>query len=98
MDRGAPKTGKNLRTVWRIRTSNLKGVSHAATYSVALCKTPILAGCPEEGIVLDPFIGTGTTAVAAIQLGRKYCGIELNPEFVKTANERIKKIKEYYGL
>ena len=46
----------------------------------------------EPGIVLDPFIGSGTTAVVAKKLGRNYIGIELNPEYVKIAEERIKNI------
>ena len=50
---------------------------------------PIKAGCPEDGIVLDPFIGSGTTAVVANRLNRKWIGIELNPEYTKLAETRI---------
>ena len=47
------------------------------------------AGCPEDGIVLDPFMGAGTTAVAAKQQGKHYVGIDLNPDYVALAEERI---------
>ena len=49
----------------------------------------ILAGCPEGGIVLDPFLGSGTTAVVARKLGRMCIGIEINPEYCRMAEERI---------
>jgi DNA modification methylase len=49
----------------------------------------ILAGCPERGIVLDPFFGAGTVGVVAQKLSRNWCGIELNPDYVKLASERI---------
>ena len=49
----------------------------------------LLAGCPEDGIVLDPFLGSGTTAMVAKNMGRHYVGIELNPEFTELAYQRI---------
>ena len=49
----------------------------------------LLAGCPEGGIVLDPFFGSGTTGMVAKQLNRHYIGIELNPEYAKLAEARI---------
>jgi DNA modification methylase len=54
-----------------------------------LIETPIKAGCPEEGIVLDPFMGSGTTALVALQNNRKFIGIELNPEYIEIAEKRI---------
>jgi DNA modification methylase len=50
----------------------------------------ILAGCPKNGIVLDPFMGSGTTAVVAKRLGRNWIGIELNPKYIEIAQKRIK--------
>jgi DNA modification methylase len=47
--------------------------------------------CPPNGIVLDPFVGSGTTAVVAKKLGRHYIGIDLNPTYIEYAKERIKK-------
>jgi DNA modification methylase len=49
----------------------------------------ILCGCPENGIVLDPFMGSGTTALVAMKQFRKYIGCEINPEYVKIAEKRI---------
>ena len=82
--------GKNKRTVWQIATTNYHG-AHFATYPKKLIEIPIKAGCPENGIVLDPFIGSGTTALVAEQLNRKWLGIELNPEYTRLALERINK-------
>lgn len=77
------------RDVWTIGTNNYRA-AHFATYPVALIKPCILAGCPENGVVLDPFFGAGTTGVAALELGRQYIGIELNPNFCNIAEQRIK--------
>lgn len=81
-------TGRNKRAVWSIGTVNFKG-EHFAVYPPRLIETPILAGCPANGIVLDPFIGSGTTAAVAKRLGRRYIGIELNPKYLKIAEDRI---------
>ena len=80
---------KNKRTVWRINT---KGYSeaHFATYPEALVEPMIKAGCPKDGTVLDIFMGSGTTAIVALQLDRKYLGVELNEEYIKIAQDRIK--------
>lgn len=83
------KQGRNKRCVWKISTTSYRGAHHAV-YPEELCITPILAGCPKDGIVLDPFAGSGTTLKVAHSLGRKYVGIELNPEYIKLAKARIK--------
>jgi len=82
------ETGRNKRCVWTIGTTNFEG-NHFAVYPPKLIETPILAGCPKNGIVLDPFIGSGTTAIVAKNLSRKFIGIELNPEYVILAKKRI---------
>ena len=79
---------RNKRDVWEVSTSPFKG-AHFATYPKELVTPCILAGCPKEGVVLDPFFGSGTTGAAAIEAGRHFVGIELNPEYVKIAQERI---------
>ncbi|MCX6257961.1 MAG: site-specific DNA-methyltransferase [Bacteroidia bacterium] len=84
--------GRNKRTVWTISTQPFKE-AHFAVFPEQLIETPIMAGCPEKGIVLDPFIGSGTTAIVAKRLNRKYIGFELNPEYVKIANQRIENSK-----
>ena len=58
-------------------------------YPPKLVETCLLAGCPEGGIVLDPFMGSGTTGMVAKQLDRHYVGIELNPEYTELAYARI---------
>jgi len=49
----------------------------------------VLAGCPEDGIVLDPFAGSGTTGVVAKRLRRSFIGVEINPDYWKMAQQRI---------
>ena len=55
-----------------------------------LCERPILAGCPTGGLVLDPFMGSGTTAVVAKRLCRNFIGFELSPAYILMANQRLK--------
>jgi DNA modification methylase len=83
--------GRKKRSVWTIGTVSFKG-NHFAVYPPKLIETPIKAGCPDGGIVLDPFLGSGTTALVAKQLGRRFTGIELNPEYVKLARNRLKNL------
>jgi DNA modification methylase len=82
------KKGRNKRCVWTIGTGVSNG-NHFAVYPPRLIETPIKAGCPENGIVLDPFIGSGTTAIVAKKLKRNFIGIELNPYYVKLARARV---------
>lgn len=79
---------RNKRSVWTITTKPFRG-AHFATFPEKLIEPCILAGCPEGGIVLDPFIGAGTTAVVAWKNNRNYLGFELNPEYVKIATKRL---------
>lgn len=81
---------RNKRDVWQVNTKPCKE-AHFATYPFELIKPCILAGCPEDGIVLDPFMGSGTTAIVARSLNRNYLGIELNPEYIKIAHKRLYK-------
>lgn len=84
LERGA----RNKRCVWKIGTSNYSG-GHYATFPEKLVETPIQAGCPRSGVVLDPFIGSGTTALTAKRFHRKFIGIELNSEYAKIARSRL---------
>ena len=81
--------GKNKRDVWTIATNGYKG-AHFAVYPPKLIEPCILAGCPDGGTVLDPFSGSGTTGVVALNNNKKYIGIELNPEFAELSHQRIK--------
>ena len=79
---------RNKRSVWSVPTRSFRG-AHFATYPPALIADCIKAGCPFGGVVLDPFMGSGTTGLVARSLGRNYIGIELNPDYVKIAEERL---------
>jgi DNA modification methylase len=81
---------RNRRSVWTVATRPYKG-AHFATFPTALVEPCILAGSRPNDIVLDPFMGSGTTAQVAIQHGRKYLGCELNPEYGALQQERIAK-------
>lgn len=79
--------------VWNIVTEDTwRTDSHCAVYPEELLRIPILSTCPEGGIVLDPFIGTGTTVSAALKLGRRGVGIDLSPKYIKTSKERVMQI------
>lgn len=79
---------RNKRSVWTITPKPFKG-AHFATYPPALIEPCILAGSPEEGIVLDPFFGAGTTGLVALENNRKYIGCEINGDYIKMAEERL---------
>lgn len=82
--------GKNPGDVWKIATQPFKR-SHFATFPQKLIIPMIKAGCPANGIVLDPFSGAGTTCLVAKKLNRNYIGIELNSDYVKMSEQRIEK-------
>jgi len=79
---------RNKRDVWVVNNKPFNG-AHFAVFPEKLILPCILSGCPENGIVLDPFMGSGTTALVAIKNLRKYIGCELNPEYIKIAEQRI---------
>ena len=81
---------RNRRSVWTVATRPYKG-AHFATFPPALIEPCILAGSRPGDIVLDPFMGSGTTAQVALQHGRHYLGCELNPEYCPLQQERIAK-------
>ena len=76
---------------WDIPSVTYKG-AHFAVYPPELIEKPILSCCPEQGIVIDPFMGSGTTGEVAKLNNRKYIGLELNTEYAILANERISKV------
>ncbi len=79
---------RNKRTVWTIATKPFKG-AHFATFPPKLIEPCILAGSRKGDVVLDPFNGAGTTGMVAMEHGRRYLGIELNPDYVKMSEERM---------
>lgn len=84
--------GANLRNVWRIATHPYRE-AHFAVFPPALVEPCIKAGCPKDGIVLDPFAGSGTVGLVANRLGRDAILIELNPKYSVMARKRIRKDK-----
>jgi DNA modification methylase len=79
---------RNKRSVWTVTTKPFKG-AHFAVMPQDLVEPCVKAGCPEGGVVLDPFAGSGTTLVVASKLNRSAIGIELNPDYVSIIEERL---------
>jgi DNA modification methylase len=86
-DRRHPR-GRNPGDVWSIPTRPYRG-PHFAAYPIDLPLRCIAAGCKPGGTVLDPFTGSGTTGLAAIQLGRRFTGIDISPDFARLAAGRL---------
>ncbi len=84
---------KNKRDVWKVSTRPFKG-AHFATFPIELITPCILAGSRKGGIVLDPFCGSGTTVLAADNLGRRGIGIELNASYRDVIRQRIGEFEE----
>ena len=82
------KSMKRRKSVWEVRTKPYKG-AHFAVYPTELIEPAILAGSEEGDIVLDPFMGSGTTAVVAKSLGRHYTGCELHESYSQLIGERL---------
>lgn len=83
--------GKNPGSVsdfWDIPTKP-SSIKHFATFNDSLIARPILSGCPPGGIIYDPFMGTGSTAEAALRAGRKFIGSEMSEEYIKIAEKRL---------
>ena len=78
----------NKRSVWTVTTKPYEG-AHFAVFPTDLIEPCILAGAPVGGVVLDPFMGSGTTAQVAQSLGRQYLGCELNPEYAPLQKKRL---------
>ena len=83
-----PEGGRNKRSVWEIATQPYPE-AHFATFPEKLVEPCIMAGCPQDGVVLDPFAGSGTTLAVAQRLGRKSIGIDLSEDYLKLASKRL---------
>lgn len=81
---------RNRRSVWRVAVAGFPG-AHFATFPPKLIEPFILAGCPPDGIVFDPFAGAGTTWMVAEQAGRRFIGLELNPDYIVMARARVER-------
>lgn len=82
------RNGRNRRSVWNVNTLPLS-LPHAATFPPALVRPCILASTRPGDWVLDPFFGSGTVGLVCEEAGRNYVGIELHPEYVRLAAERL---------
>jgi DNA modification methylase len=92
--------GKNPGDVsdfWDIPTKPNKE-SHYAQYNDELIRKPIIAGCPENGLIYDPFMGSGSTAEACIRAKRNYIGSEMSLEYLDIANKRLEQHKKQLKL
>lgn len=83
---------RNKRSVWEVSTKPLRE-AHFATFPEELIEPCVLAGAPTNGIVLDPFFGSGTTGIVATKHNRNFIGIELNPEYIKIAENRLSEVQ-----
>jgi len=89
---------KDLWSVTRIHAEDPERENHPTQKPLEIIERIIKASCPEPGVVLDPFMGSGTTAVACIKLNRNYIGFEINPDYCKMIEERIKKLTSNTSL
>jgi len=94
-----PLKGRNKRDVWVLPTAQFSAkkygmdIDHFAVFPEEIPRICIDAGCPPGGAVLDPFMGSGTTAVVAMRMSRKWIGIELNPNYCELIVKRVKKLE-----
>lgn len=88
LEKSSKDKGRQMRTVWSINTQGLKH-NHFASFPEEIVERCMKAGCPKDGVVLDIFLGTGTTLLVAEKLGRNGIGIELNKEYIEIAKERL---------
>lgn len=92
---GNPK-GKNPGDVWEIpnvKAGHVEKTEHPCQFPVALVQRLIKALCPEDGLVVDPYMGSGSTAIAALSQGRQFKGCDLEEKYVEIARGRIKEFK-----
>jgi len=82
--------GRNKRTVWSISLSKFRE-AHFAVFPKSLVQTCINASCPQQGLVMDPFSGAGTTALVARELGRSYLGVDCSRQYCQLARKRLTK-------
>ena len=75
--------------VWTIPTACHGGSEHTEPYPVEIPRRALIATCPQGGCVLDPFCGSGTSGVAAVELGCDFVGIEINPRYAELAKRSL---------
>jgi site-specific DNA-methyltransferase (adenine-specific) len=90
-DQAFHENGRNKRTVWTIPLSKFPG-AHFAVFPEKLIEPCVLAGSKEGDLILDPFLGTGTTAVQALKHKRFFLGVDCNYNYLQLACDRISQI------
>jgi DNA modification methylase len=85
------KTRKNKRSIWSINTEPCKE-AHFAVFPRALVQPCLCSGSPHGGLILDPFFGSGTVGVVAVETGRRCVGIELKADYVEIARQRLRNV------
>lgn len=88
---------RNKRSVWTVATAPYKE-AHFATFPPKLIEPCILAGCPAGGTVLDPFVGSGTTAMEALRLGRNYIGCDISTAYQPLQEKRLRSVSAGLAL
>lgn len=92
--------GANMRTTWTINNACVEGnhgVSHVAMFPKQLVLRMLDSGCPEGGLVLDPFMGSGQTAIVAQWQRKNWIGFEISPDYIQEANTRIDREKDLFN-
>jgi adenine-specific DNA-methyltransferase len=88
--------GKNPGDVWdipNVKSNHIEKTEHPCQFPVALVQRLVMALCPKDGLVIDPYLGSGSTAVAAIALGRRFRGCDIERRYVKIAQRRVKELQ-----
>lgn len=80
---------KDLWSISRIHRQDPERADHPTQKPLEIVERMVLSSCPPGGLVLDPFTGSGTTAVACVRHGRRFVGFEINPDYVRVAQERV---------
>ena len=91
------EVGYNPKDVWsvtRLHRQDPERADHPTQKPLEIIERMVLASSPPDGCVLDPFMGSGTTAVAAVKHGRRFTGFEINPEYFATAKRRVGSLDE----
>ena len=86
------------KSIWNISAVSAKKVGHPAPFPIELPRRLIEFYSYKNDVILDPFIGSGTTALAAIRLNRHYVGYEISQEYVDLARKKIKEVKNQLKL
>jgi site-specific DNA-methyltransferase (adenine-specific) len=92
--------GYNPKDVWsvsRLHRQHREREDHPTQKPLEIVERMVLASCPRGGLVLDPFMGSGTTAVAALKHGRRFIGFELNRGYFATARRRVSRLEKDRG-